>query len=104
MTRFVAIQSGQRTAVSDLDVDVGLLEILWLELLPLHAPNSRSLVKGHPAFELVIGHVMFESGSFRNLSDWSLQFKFEIGLTELEIGERFLVRICVYRWNGLYEM
>lgn len=57
LVRSVAIQAGQRTAVSDLDVDICLLEILGLELLPLHAANSSSLVKGHPAFKFVITHV-----------------------------------------------
>ena len=52
------------TAADDLDIDVGFLPGLGLELLPDHVALGSSLVKAHPAFELVVG---------RSHCDWALQ-------------------------------
>lgn len=47
------------TAVGDLDVNIGLLPGLGLELLPDHVADGV-LVKAHPALELVIGSSHFD--------------------------------------------
>lgn len=43
------------TTVADLDVDVGLLPRLGLELLPDHLSLAGLGAEAHPALELVIG-------------------------------------------------
>lgn len=42
------------TAVSDLDVNIGLLPRLGLKLLPDHLSVGRVLIETHPSFKLVI--------------------------------------------------
>lgn len=43
------------TTVGDLDINIGLLPLLGLELLPDHVAIGGSAIKAKPAFELVVG-------------------------------------------------